>query len=337
MATCYRHPSRETGVSCSNCGRPICPDCMTTTPVGMRCPECAKQRTKVMTLRDMAAVPRVTYALIAINVVAFLAEQGQFTLFGSTFTKRVIEEGVLSTAAWASPSATQWWRIVTGGFLHENLLHIGFNMYLLYLLGQMLEPALGRFRFGLIYAVSLLAGSFGALLVTPHSPTVGASGAVFGLMGAAAVEMRARQIPIMQSGVGGLILINLIFSFTLANISVGGHVGGLIGGALAALAIQLGNRYRAQALAVAAAWCWPRPASAARSPCRSQANPNRPVPCSSSNPVSERCRRARRRRTARPRGPHRARPGAARGAGCARAARGRRSGAGRGARSRPRR
>src|ERR1039458_3831026 len=98
MATCYRHPSRETGVSCSNCGRPICPDCMTSTPVGMRCPECSRQRTKVMTMRNMATVPRVTYALIAINVIAFLTEQGQFSFAGAEIHGTVIEEGVLYRA-----------------------------------------------------------------------------------------------------------------------------------------------------------------------------------------------------------------------------------------------
>jgi membrane associated rhomboid family serine protease len=252
MATCYRHPSRETGVSCSACGRPICPDCMTTTPVGMRCPECSRQKTVVKTIRNTVRRPEVTLALIAINAVAFLAE-GNVTITGQP-TDKVYEEGALIGSFPGSDLGVahgQLWRIVTGGFLHENLLHIGFNMYVLYILGQMLEPVLGRFRFGLIYAVSLLAGSLGALIVTPHSPTVGASGAVFGLMGAAAVEMRSRQIPIMQSGVGGLILINLVISFTLPGISWGGHVGGLIGGAITALAIQLGNRYRAQALAVA--------------------------------------------------------------------------------------
>ena len=256
MATCYRHPSRETGVSCSNCGRPICPDCMTSTPVGMRCPECAKQRTKVMRMRDMTTVPRVTYALIAINVVAFLsegnltvsstgAENGVYlkgALLGSSTDPRLHEQGV---------AHGQYWRIVTSGFLHENLLHIGFNMYLLYLLGRLLEPALGSVKFAVIYAISLLTGSLGALLVTPHSLTVGASGAVFGLMGATAVELRARQVPVLQSWIGGLILINLIFSFTISGISWGGHVGGLIGGTLTALALQLGERYRAQALALA--------------------------------------------------------------------------------------
>jgi membrane associated rhomboid family serine protease len=254
MATCYRHPSRETGVSCSNCGRPICPDCMTTTPVGMRCPECAGQRTVVKTLRSTVRRPELTIALIVVNVVAFLAE-GHISLTGGESGK-VYEEGALFGSIEGFPSLGvahgQWWRVITGGFLHENVLHIAFNMYVLYVLGSLLEPALGRARFGLIYAVSLLAGSFGALLVSPHSLTVGASGAVFGIMGAAAVEVRARQIPLMQSGVGSLILINLVISFTLPGISWGGHVGGLIGGALAALAFQAGGRLRAQSLALAA-------------------------------------------------------------------------------------
>jgi membrane associated rhomboid family serine protease len=254
MATCYRHPSRETGVSCANCGRPICPDCMTTTSVGMRCPECSRQRTPVKTLRNTVSRPEVTLALIAINVVAFLAE-GNVSI-NSNPTNKVYEEGALFGSLRGFPhlgvAHGQWWRVVTSGFLHENLLHIGFNMYVLYVLGQMLEPALGRLRFGVIYGVSLLTGSLGALLVTPHSPTVGASGAVFGIMGAAAVEMRARQIPIMQSGVGGLILINLVISFTLPGISWGGHVGGLIGGALVALIFQQAARRGAQSLALAA-------------------------------------------------------------------------------------
>src|SRR5437764_9714051 len=250
MATCYRHPSRETGVSCSNCGRPICPDCMTTTAVGMRCPECSRQRTPVKTLRSTARQPEVTLALIIINVAAFIAE-GNLTLTGRA-TNSVFEKGaLLGSLAGQGVAHGQWWRIITGGFLHEGLLHIAFNMYVLYVLGQMLEPALGRLRFAVIYSVSLLTGSLGALLVSPHSLTVGASGAVFGLMGAAAVEMRARQIPLMQSGVGGLILINLIISFTLPGISWGGHIGGLVGGALAAVVIRLGDRYRAQALALA--------------------------------------------------------------------------------------
>ena len=241
MATCYRHPSRETGVACSNCGRPICPDCMTTTPVGMRCPECSKQRTQVKRLRDTARIPRVTYALIAINVIVFLTEQGQFSLASTGIHGKVFEEGVLYRAGIAVEH--QYWRLVTGGFLHENLLHIGFNMYLLYLLGMMLEPALGSVRFAAIYFTALLAGSFGALLATA-SLTLGASGAVFGLMGAAAVELRARRLSVMESGIGGLIVLNLVLSFVFSGISVGAHIGGLIGGALAGLALRAADARR---------------------------------------------------------------------------------------------
>lgn len=246
MQTCYRHPSRETGVSCSNCGRPICPDCMTPTTVGMRCPECSRQRTRVVTMRNLASEPRVTYALIAINVVAFLAE-GSFSVQGGVGGS-VVAHGILDRFDIATNH--QYWRLITSGFLHENLLHIAFNMYLLYLLGRLLEPALGSLRFAAIYFTALLAGSFGALLAT-NAASLGASGAVFGLMGAAAVEMRARGINPMQTGIGGLIVINLIVSFTFSNISVGAHIGGLIGGALAGLAMLVADRRRSLALGMA--------------------------------------------------------------------------------------
>jgi membrane associated rhomboid family serine protease len=207
-------------------------------------------------MRDMAAVPRVTYTLIAINVIVFLTE-GNLTLSGGGIGSNTYLKGALLGSselpglAGQGVAYGQWWRLVTSGFLHENLIHIGFNMWILYILGQMLEPALGSLKFGVIYGVSLLTGSLGALLVSPYVLTVGASGAVFGLMGAAAVEMRSRQIPVMQSGIGMLILLNLVISFTLPGISWGGHVGGLIGGALAAVVLQLGDRRRAQALALA--------------------------------------------------------------------------------------
>lgn len=231
---------------------------MTSTPVGMRCPECAKQRTRVVRMRQVRAVPRLTYALIAINVVVFIAEgKGVFTLAGEGSGKLITKGALLGSSespflAGQGVAHGQLWRIVTAGFLHENLLHIGFNMWVLYYLGTMLEPALGAFRVGLLYVVSLLCGSFGALLISPHALTVGASGAIFGLMGVAAVEMRARQIPLMQSGVGGLILINLIISFTIPGISYGGHIGGLIGGALGALLLRAGDVRRLPALAAAA-------------------------------------------------------------------------------------
>jgi membrane associated rhomboid family serine protease len=217
---------------------------MTTTPVGMRCPECARQRTPVRTMRNIATAGiEATRALIAINVVVFLAS-GNFSLAGSA-TGEIISKGALSAQSIAV--GHQYWRLVTAGFLHENLLHIGFNMYLLYVLGQMLEPALGPVKLVAIYAVALLFGSCGSMIGVPAlESTIGASGAVFGLMGAAVVEMRARGINPMDSGIPGLIVINLIFSVTFSGISIGGHIGGLIGGTLAALALGLGDRRRSR-------------------------------------------------------------------------------------------
>jgi membrane associated rhomboid family serine protease len=229
---------------------------MTTTPVGMRCPECSKQRTKVVRMRNMAAVPRVTYGLIAANVIVFLAE-GSFTLAGEHAPGTVYDKGALLGStdfpAFANQGVAhgQWWRLITNGFLHENLLHIGMNMLVLYWLGRLLEPAIGSVRFAAVYFASLLAGSLGALLLSPHTFTVGASGAIFGLAGCAVVEMRSRQIPIMQSGLGGLILINLLFSFSVSGISIGGHIGGLIGGAIAGLMLQFADRRNSLALALA--------------------------------------------------------------------------------------
>ena len=254
MAVCYRHTSRETGVSCSNCGRPICPDCMTPTSVGMRCPECSRERTKVHTVRSLHADPRVTYALIAINVIVFLA-QGSYSVGTGGGGGEVYAKGVLYGPF--IDLRHEYWRLITGGFLHAGLLHIGFNMYLLYVLGRTLEPALGSVRFGLLYFASLLAGSAGALIVTPHSPTVGASGAVFGLMGAMFLEMRARGMDPMAGGIlgsiGGLIIFNLVLSFAISGISIGGHIGGLIGGGLVTLAYQQADRLRHQSLGYAGA------------------------------------------------------------------------------------
>jgi membrane associated rhomboid family serine protease len=223
---------------------------MTTTPVGMRCPECARQRTPVRTMRNIATTGiEATRALIAINVVVFLAS-GNFTLSGLA-GGTLIAKGELSAQSIAVDH--QYWRLVTSGFLHENLLHIGFNMYLLYVLGQLLEPALGRAKFIAIYSVALLCGSVGAMVgVSALSPSYGASGAVFGLAGAAVVEMRSRGINPMDSGIPALILINLVLSVALPNISIGAHVGGLIGGALAALALGLGDRRRSRVLGLAA-------------------------------------------------------------------------------------
>jgi membrane associated rhomboid family serine protease len=220
---------------------------MTPTPVGMRCPECSKQRTQVRTVRSLQTDPQLAYALIAVNVVAFLAE---LSSGGASTGGTVFREGALYGPLVADG---EWWRIVTAGFLHASLLHILFNMFFIYFLGQLLEPALGKLRFGAVYGVSLLGGSLGALLLSNDSVTVGASGAAFGLLGAGIVAMRARGIDPMQSGLGMTLILNLGITLLIPGISIGGHLGGLVAGALVALVLTtLGERRRTLPAAYAA-------------------------------------------------------------------------------------
>jgi membrane associated rhomboid family serine protease len=248
MAVCYRHPDRETGVSCSSCGRPICPDCMTPTPVGMRCPECSRERTRVTRGVRPVSTPMATQALIALNVVAFLIETAAGASLGGNGGGTIWEHGVLF-----GPSISQnheYWRIVTGGFLHAGLFHLFVNMFSLWFVGSALEPAVGRVNFLVIYFVSLLAGSFGALLFQPLVPTVGASGAIFGIFGALIVVAYHRGIPIWQSGLGFVLVLNLLFSVTFAGISIGGHLGGLVAGLICGeITVQCSERRRLPALA----------------------------------------------------------------------------------------
>jgi membrane associated rhomboid family serine protease len=189
-------------------------------------------------MRSGAAAPMLTYILIGVCVVAFIGgTAGGASATGSGIGgSTLLTEGALSRAAIADG---EYWRLITAGFLHAGFFHLLFNMFSLYILGTLLEPAIGRVRFALIYFVSLLAGSFGALLVesNPTALTVGASGAIFGLMSAAVIVMRNRGISPMESGLGLWIGLNLLLTFTIPNISIGGHIGGLIGGALAALVL----------------------------------------------------------------------------------------------------
>jgi membrane associated rhomboid family serine protease len=239
MPACYRHPRRETGVACSSCGRWICPDCMTPTPVGMRCPECARERTKVKTagnLRAPAALGRysVTQILIAINVLIFFAETATGTPLGGVGSGgygTLYVKGAL-VGHYYLTDLHQYYRLLTSGFLHDGLLHILFNMVFLFFVGPALESAIGKVNFIAVYMASLLAGSFGALLFAPGIPTVGASGALFGLLGALVVVAHYRGISIWSSGLGPTLLINVVFSLTVADISIGGHLGGFVGGVI---------------------------------------------------------------------------------------------------------
>ena len=148
---------------------------MTPTPVGMRCPECSRERTKVKTIRTTTSAPVVTQALVALNVLVFIAETASGASLGGGAAGSVYVHGALFGPL--IEHQHEYWRIVTSGFLHDGLLHIAFNMFFLWIIGAQLEPVMGHVNFAAVYFVSLIAGSFGALLFQPNIPTVGASGA----------------------------------------------------------------------------------------------------------------------------------------------------------------
>lgn len=238
--TCYRHPDRETGVSCSECGRGICPDCMVFLPVGIKCPEhggrpegIAKVTQRVRLAGSGSDGGYVSKALVALMVLIYLAELAQGADINGT------GGSIYQNGALFGPYVAQgdWWRLVTSAFLHYGPIHLGMNMLALWWFGPALESFLGRGRFLLLYVVSGLAGSAGALILTPLSPTVGASGAIFGILGAALVLERQGTY-VFGGSVLGLIVINLAFTFFVPGISKGGHIGGMIGGGLGILALS---------------------------------------------------------------------------------------------------
>jgi membrane associated rhomboid family serine protease len=231
---------------------------MQQASVGFHCPECTKRSgQKIVRASQLRRTAVLTNVLIALNVAVFVAGLGSglgtkdsFIYGGGLLGEGRMLDGIpirpelVGLGELVGVAHGEWWRIVTSGFLHANLIHVGMNMLVLYQLGNLLEPALGKLRFGLVYLVSLLAGGLGVLVLDPNRFTVGASGAVFGLMGAAVAAMRARGIDPFASGLGGTIVLNLVFTFAIPGISIGGHVGGLIGGFLAGhLLLDVGPRY----------------------------------------------------------------------------------------------
>jgi membrane associated rhomboid family serine protease len=211
---------------------------MVPAAVGVRCPECAGRPTGVARFKPRASsrgTAHVTVTLIAINVVLFGLQVA--TDPGGVGTGL---GGSVSSGGWLygpDVAAGDWWRIVTSGFLHAGVVHLGFNMVALWILGSRFEAYIGPLRFGLIYAAAVVWGSAGALLLSPNAHTVGASGGVFGLMAAIFVLERQRGISIF--GDTGLWLgLNLVITFTIPGISIGGHLGGIFGGALAAFALS---------------------------------------------------------------------------------------------------
>lgn len=254
IQTCYRHPDRRAGVVCQRCDRPICPDCMRQASVGFHCPECTKSSgQKIVRPGQLGGKPVVTNLLIALNVAVYVAGIGSglrtkdsFIFDGGLIGQARIPDGTVFGDV-VGVAEGEWWRLVTSGFLHANAMHIAFNCLVLYQLGQLLEPVLGRARFALAYGVAMLTGSFGVLLLDPDRFTVGASGAVFGLMGVAVAAMRSRGVNPFDTGLGGMVMINLVITFALPGISIGGHVGGLAGGFVAGwILLEAGPRYLKQ-------------------------------------------------------------------------------------------
>ncbi len=266
---CYRHADRETWVSCQRCGRPICPDCMRPASVGFHCPECVAEGARTQRQpRTMAGglVPatagRVTMALIGLNVLVFVIVLGS-----GGFDSPVVREGVLFSAErlrWdeqglllvTGVDGGAYWRLLTSTFLHEQFFHILLNMYALWIFGPLLERFLGYGRFLALYVTAGLAGSVAVLWLTePNQPTLGASGAVFGLFGAAILIMHSRGGDITAWLV--LLGINLVFGFTVPSISWQGHLGGLVAGLVLGAAFAYAPRERrglVQALAFGALW-----------------------------------------------------------------------------------
>lgn len=247
---CPRHPDRVSYVRCQRCGRPACAECQRPAAVGFQCVDCVREQAANAPVRKNAfggvargGTPIVTYTLIGLCVVVFLLQM-VIPGFIQVFAYRPVNTaGVESAGLPAEP-----WRMLTAAFLHSpgSILHIGFNMYALFILGRELEPAMGRARFLTLYLLSALGGSVGVLLLSnPGQFVVGASGAVFGLFGALFIIQRKRGGDVRQIVV--LIAINAVLGFVVPNVAWQAHLGGLITGAACAAAIAYAPRGARQA------------------------------------------------------------------------------------------
>lgn len=255
--TCYRHADRTAAVACQRCERPICTDCMHPASVGFHCPECTKTGAQqVVRARDIRSGNQtpITVGLIILNVGVFLL-QGSGLAIGDP-AQTVTGLGELGGREVADG---EWWRIITSAFLHRSLLHLGFNMFFLWSIGQLLERSLGTARYLLTYAAGLLGGSVAVLLFSFDSLVAGASGAVLGLAGALGAVLWTRGLPLTQTPVFGLVVINLGLPLLVPRISFWGHLGGIVGGFVAGwLLTWLPERFGRTmtfAVGVTAFWC----------------------------------------------------------------------------------
>lgn len=254
-AGCVRHPDRPTGLRCTRCDRPACPECLREASVGYQCVDCVAQgrrgarRAVTVAGAEPGARPVVVPVLVGLNLAMFAWTVAQAGSISRNFAAPIFREWALVPALVADG---EWWRVVTSGFLHVGPLHIAFNMLALWIIGRDVEGVLGRGRFLAVYLVSLLGGSATVMLFQPDSQVAGASGAVFGLMGALAVVLRRLQAPAGQ--VIGLIVVNIVLSVVIPNISLVAHLGGLVVGAAATAALVYAparNRNGVQAAALA--------------------------------------------------------------------------------------
>ncbi|MFI1681637.1 rhomboid family intramembrane serine protease [Streptomyces sp. NPDC020607] len=254
VPSCYRHPDRETGITCTRCERPICPECMVSASVGFQCPECVRggsgtghaptaNQPRTVAGGTVAADPRlVTKILVGLNLALFLVQLSvgdsftdRFSLLGRAY---VPEFGTVEGVA-----EGQWYRLVTSMFLHSSYMHIAFNMLSLWWIGGPLEAALGRVRYLALYAASGLAGSaLTYLLAEPNVGSVGASGAIFGLFGATAILMKRLNYDLRP--VIALLVINMMITIFWPNIAWQAHVGGLVGGLIVGYAMVHAPRER---------------------------------------------------------------------------------------------
>lgn len=271
---CYRHPGRETYLRCSRCDRPICPDCMRDAAVGHQCPECVNEgRRSVRPARTAfggGTAGRhgyVTKTLIAVNALLLLlsiasARGGDAAIGGSGFgglmggSTPLTEWGAVLGRAYLSDytlggiAEGQWYRLVTAMFLHYGVLHLLLNMWALWVLGRSLEANLGRVRFAALYLIAGLGGNVAAYLFSsPRAATVGASTAVFGLF--AALIIIERKLGRDISRIIPILVINLVFTLAVPGISIPGHLGGLVVGALMALVLAYAPRDRRTLVQVA--------------------------------------------------------------------------------------
>jgi membrane associated rhomboid family serine protease len=247
---CYRHPDRETGIRCTRCERPICPECMVSASVGFQCPECVREgrsaaaaaAPRTVAGGSLVADPRLlTKIIIGLNIAVFLAVQA--------FGDQVVTDLALYARCFSNTPTCgvldgpdQWYRLLSSVFLHQQIAHIAFNMLALWWIGGPLETLLGRARYLALYLISGLGGSALVLLLSPGTPTLGASGAIFGLFGATAVFMKRLRQDLRPVLI--LLGLNLLFTFTWSGISWQGHIGGLVAGTLVAIGMAYAPRER---------------------------------------------------------------------------------------------